>query len=93
MIRNKVPIVMLTDSLSLFDVITKATTTAEKRLMIDLEVVKCAYKEREVEKLGFIRAEHNPSDTLTKVVRSSILEEILKNAELSHPIEQWMERS
>lgn len=37
-----IPIVMLTDSVSFFDVISKATNTIEKRLMIDLQVFKSA---------------------------------------------------
>jgi hypothetical protein len=41
-LKQNVPIAILTDSLSLFDAITKATTTAEKRLMIDLCAVKPA---------------------------------------------------
>jgi hypothetical protein len=52
MITNyKIPIAVLTDSLSLFDVITKASTTAEKRFTIDLSVLKQAYDHREVELL------------------------------------------
>ena len=46
MMSIKIPILMFTDSLSLFDVITKASTTIEKRLMIDLEVVKKAYQQK-----------------------------------------------
>jgi hypothetical protein len=34
---QRLPITILTDSLSLFDVISKASTTAERRLMIALE--------------------------------------------------------
>lgn len=40
-IRNSVKLIeMLTDSLSILDVITKATATTERRLMIDLKTVK-----------------------------------------------------
>jgi hypothetical protein len=60
--KQNIPIVILTDSLSLFDVITKATTTAEKRLMIDLCVVKQAYECSEVDTIGFVRSEYNPAD-------------------------------
>jgi hypothetical protein len=35
-IKQKVPIVILTDSQSLFEVIPRASITAEKRMMIDL---------------------------------------------------------
>ena len=40
MMNMKIPILTFTNSLSLFDVITNASKKVEKRLMIDLEVVK-----------------------------------------------------
>ena len=85
-------IFMLTDSLSLFDVITKATVTAEKRLLIDLKDVKGAYKRHEISQVGFIRSEFNPADALTKAKRSNILQSILSTGSITHPIEQWVER-
>jgi hypothetical protein len=88
----KIPIVVLTDSLSLFIVITKASTTAEKRLMIDLSVLKQAYDRREVETIGFVRTEHNPADMLTKVTRCPILHNILCSGQIHHPVEQWVDR-
>jgi hypothetical protein len=87
----KIPIVVLADSLSLFDVITKASTTAEKRLMIDLSVLKQAY-DRRVETIGFVRTEHNPADMLTKVTRCKILHNILCSGQIHHPVEQWVDR-
>jgi hypothetical protein len=89
-IKQNVPIVILTDSLSLFDVITKATTTADKRLMIDLCVVKQAYERSEVDTIGFVRSEYNPADVLRKITRCAILERILSTANLLHPVEQWI---
>jgi hypothetical protein len=93
-VKQNVPIVILTDSLSLFDVITKAattitkaTTTAEKRLMIDLCVVKQAHERSEVETIGFVRSKYNYADVLTKITRCSILERILSTTNLLHPVE------
>lgn len=40
---------MITDSLLLFDVTTKSSSTAEKNLMIDLMNVKGSYQRREMD--------------------------------------------
>jgi hypothetical protein len=47
MLKHNVPIIMLTDSLSLFDIIAKSTTPTEKGLAIDLDVVRWAYARQE----------------------------------------------
>jgi hypothetical protein len=70
---KSIPIVILTDSLSLFDVLTKATAASEKRLMIDLAAAKESYKNREIETIGFVRTEYNPADVFTKFTRCKIL--------------------
>ena len=92
MMNTPIPIVMLTDSLSLFDVITKSTITTEKRLMIDIKVVKDSYQRNELQTIGFIRSESNPADALTKVKRCTILDQILNSSQLDHPIEQWIDK-
>jgi ribosomal protein L10 len=79
---------MYTDSLSLFYVITKSSTTAEKRLMIDLVVVREAYYRMEIAQLSFLRTKWNPADALTKVSRNTYLEIILKTGAIDHPVAQ-----
>ena len=79
---------MVTDSLSLFDIITRASITAEKRLMIDLETMKGAYKRREIEKMGFIRTAFNPADALTKAKKCLAMDDILTTGTLLHSVEQ-----
>jgi hypothetical protein len=81
-------IVILTDSLSLFDVSTKATATTEKRLMIDLAAAKESYKKKEIETIGFVRTEDNPGDVFTKFNRCKMLEEIIRMSVLNHSVEQ-----
>ena len=87
-----IPVHIMTDSLSLFDVITKATATTEKRLMIDLETVREAYRKQEIMNIGFIRTQFNPADALTKLMTSHILQHMLIHSKIEHPIEQWIER-
>ena len=92
MTRRKIPISMFTDSLSLFDVVTKATITTERRLMIDIAGVKQAYKAKEIHTLGFIRTNYNVADALTKVKACDAMRKTLRTGKLEHPIEQWVER-
>ena len=89
--RN-VPLTMVTDSLSLFDIITRASITAEKRLMIDLETVNGTFKRREIEKMGFNRTEFNPADALTKAKKCLAMEEVLTTGTLPYSIEQRVAR-
>jgi hypothetical protein len=60
---------VFTDSLSLFDVITRSTKTSEKRLMIDIAAAKAAYKEGTLDTIGFIRTRFNPADVFTMIGR------------------------
>lgn len=53
MFNYRVPIFMVTDSLSLFNVLIMSSITTEKRLMIDLLVVRNAYMTKEIETLVF----------------------------------------
>jgi hypothetical protein len=88
----QIPINILIDSLYLFDVLTKASTTSEKRLMIDLTAAKEAYKRREIDTIGFIRTKYYPADVFTKVTKCKILNEILLTSFLNHPVERWVTR-
>jgi hypothetical protein len=93
MISQDVPIHAYTDSLSLFDVISRSTTTSEKRLMIDITAAKEAYREGTIDTIGFIRTNFNPADAFTKIVRCHSLEDMLLRGKIEHPIEQWVERA
>jgi hypothetical protein len=79
---------MSTDSLSLIDFITKSSTTAEKRLMIDPVVVREAHDRMEIAQLEFLRTNWNPADALTKVSRNTYLETILTTGTIDHPVVQ-----
>jgi hypothetical protein len=91
-LKKEVPITLYTDSLSLLDVISKSTMPREKRLAIDIEAMKRAYKRRDVETIAFIRTDVNPADALNKVIDPNALMSILKSEILQHDVEQWVER-
>ena len=57
---------MRTDSLQMFDVVTKASSTTERRLMIDIAAARESYNREEISNVGLIMSEHNIADGLTK---------------------------
>lgn len=89
-IQNRVRLHMLTDSLSLFDVLTRNHVTTEKRLMIDLKNVTNAYHSKEIDDIAFVRSEFNIADALTKTKSQEFLIKTLTKNKLEHPIDQWI---
>jgi hypothetical protein len=63
-----------------------------KRLAINIETMKGAYKRKEVETIAFIRTDVNPVDALTKMMNPKALMSILKSEILQHDIELWVQR-
>jgi Reverse transcriptase (RNA-dependent DNA polymerase) len=92
MLRQAVPLTILTDSKSLFDVITKSSTISERRLMIDITAVRNAYNAQELSDVGFVRTKYNPADAFTKLGFCESLDTIIKTGMCSLPIEQWVIR-
>lgn len=64
---TELPLSMLTDSNSLFDVMVKPSFTTEHRLMIDLQVARNAHQSHEISDIGFIRSAFSPADAFTKI--------------------------
>ena len=62
----RIPIIVCTDSYSLYDCLVKLGTTTEKRLMIDLMALRQSYEHREIEEVRWIRGPDNPADAMTK---------------------------
>lgn len=87
-----IPIMMLTDSYSLFNVIMKYTTATQKRLMIYMEAARGAYTKWEISYVGWMRSEDNLVDGLTKVRDFPSLSETLRTGILAPKFEQWITR-
>ncbi len=84
---------MHTDSKSLFDVITKCSKKQERRLMIDLQAVRDAYKAHEISNVGFIRGPNNLADGMTKPFKCDPLNDLLRTGKEIFSVEQWVIRS
>ena len=65
-LRKPVPLMLCTDSKSLYECLVKLGTTREKRLMVDLMCLRQAYERREVAEVRWIDGDSNPADAMTK---------------------------
>lgn len=62
---------MMTDCLSLFDILTKTSVTSEKLLLSDLKTFNIVSNNTELQNVAFIQSEFNRSDGLTKSQKES----------------------
>jgi len=87
------PLVMCTDSFSLYQCLVQLGTTAEKRLMIDLMALRQSYEERELDEVRWIAGGDNPADAMTKGSPNPALEKLVSTNQLIVRVEGWVNRS
>ena len=89
--RAAVPMVIYTDSRSLYDGLVSLNTTTEKRLLIDLHLLRQAYERREIAEVCWIPTEQNPADALTKEKPTPAMSQLLQGTLKLTP-NAWVER-
>jgi hypothetical protein len=88
-----IPLLLLTDSESLYSTLTRGKYTKERRLLLDIAAVWQAYKMHELLNIGVIDSAHNLADGLTKLkprTAPNALLTVLKAARVDHPIRRWV---
>jgi len=88
-----IPIVVCTDSYSLYECLVKLGTTKEKRLMIDIMAIRQSYERRELQEVRWINGLDNPADAMTKASHNKALETFLDTNRLNIRVEGWVKRS
>lgn len=63
---EEVPIIVCTDSFSLYNCLVKLGTTKEKHLMIDIMALRQSYERRELHEIRWINNNDNSADAMTK---------------------------
>ena len=90
----QIPLVLCTDSQSIYDTIGGLNTTKEKRLMIQLMALRESYENREIHEVRWIPGKENPADALTKEsskANGSLRQLVAKN-ELSITLQGYVTR-
>jgi hypothetical protein len=87
-----IPLVICTDSYSLYECLVKLGTTKEKRLIIDIMALRQSYERREITEIRWINSEDNPAGAFTKTSPNRALEHLIDRNELTVRIEGWVQR-
>ena len=86
-----IPLVLCTDSYSLYECLVKLGSTTEKRLMIDIMGLRESYERREME-IRWVNGQDNPADAMTKGSPNRALETFVTRNELVVRLEGWVQR-
>jgi hypothetical protein len=88
----RIPVVICSDSKSLYECLVKLGTTTEKRLMIDIMSLRESYEKREISEIRRIDGRDNPSDAMTKRSPNTALEKLITTNRLVVRVEAFVDR-
>jgi len=91
-LRRPVPLILCTDSRSLYDCLVKLGTTNEKRLMIDIMSLRQSYEKREIAEVRWIDGRGNPADAMTKGAPCGALKRLIDTNRLQVRVDGWVKR-
>ncbi|KAI0994317.1 hypothetical protein K3495_g13865 [Podosphaera aphanis] len=90
--EKPIPLVICTDSKSLYDCLVKLGTTREKRLMIDIMSLRQSYERREIAEVKWIDGNTNPADAMTKSKPCQALKSLIDTNKIELKVSEWVER-
>ena len=92
-LQINLPLVLCTDSKSLYDCLVRLGTTQEKRLMIDVMSLRQAYERRQITEIKWIDGEANPADAMTKNKPCTALQRLIDTNQIDPQPVGWVERT
>lgn len=92
-LQKQIPLIVCTDSKSLFDCLVKLGITQEKRLMIDIMSLHESYEKREITEIMWIEGNSNPADAMTKSKASSALKQLIDTNKIELKVTEWVDRN
>lgn len=87
-----VPLHVYTDSMSLYDCLTKTNRTTEKRLLVDLFMLRQSYERSEIRDGFWIPTAQNPAYAFTKANSGSTLRDAIDTNLICIMPNFWVER-
>jgi len=90
--QKELPLIICTDSKSIYENLVKLGTTTEKRLMVDIMCLRQSYERRLITEIKWIDGELNPADSMTKVKPCAALRHLIDNNKIILDSKEWVER-
>jgi hypothetical protein len=87
------PMVLCTNSKSLYECLVKLGTTQEKRLMVDIMTLRQSYERREITEVVWIDGKFNPADAMTKAQPCQALQNLIDSNTIRIKAAGWVERT
>ncbi|KAI1101557.1 hypothetical protein F4804DRAFT_315437 [Jackrogersella minutella] len=88
----RIPLVLCTDSYSLYQCLVQMGSTNEKRLMIDLMALRQSYENKEIDDIRWIQGNCNPADAMTKATPNEAMRTLIESNEITVKLEGWVKR-
>jgi hypothetical protein len=86
-------LILATNSKSLYDCLVRLRTTIEKRLMIDVMILRQFYERRKITEMKWVHEINNFVDFMTKSKSSSALRTMIDINQINLDISEWVERA
>jgi hypothetical protein len=95
MLRKKILIslIWIIDSKFLYDCLIRLETTIEKRLMIDVMILRQFFERREITEIKWVHETNNFVDVMIKSKSSSTLKTMIDINQINLDISEWIERA
>lgn len=71
----------------MFDVLSKASSTTDRKLMIDIAAGRESYNQEEISNVGLVMSEHNIADGLTKEKSNQALQNLFSTGYDRNPVQ------
>jgi hypothetical protein len=88
-----VSLILATNSKSLYDCLVRLRTTIEKRLTMNVMILRQCYERREITEVKWTHESNNSVDSMTKSKSSSALRTMININQINLDIIEWIERA